>query len=160
MLCYRFYKQELLLYVMHSMYGKRFRTGKMMEDLVFIRRYTENDTQELFSLIEREGEDWIDYWSIPNRPKYTAALRSSIVYLLFSGDKLCGYLRARDDNGYGVYVYDLLVDRPHRGKEYGRLLMKQVCRDFPCDDVYVMSGVDGYYDKLGYEKEGSIYRVQ
>ena len=131
-----------------------------MEDLVLIRRYTENDAQELFSLIEREGEDWIDYWSIPNRPKYTAALRSSIVCLLFSGDELCGYLRARNDDGYGVYVYDLLVDRRHRGKAYGKLLMEQVCGDFPYDDVYVMSGVDGYYEKLGYEKEGSIFRVR
>lgn len=131
-----------------------------MESSIAIRRYTEEDVQELFALIEREGEDWIDYWSHPNRAKYTAALRSSIVYLLYANGALCGYLRARDDDGYGVYVYDLLVDRFHRGKSYGRLLMEQVCCDFPDDDIYVMSGVDGYYDKLGYKKEGSIFRVE
>lgn len=131
-----------------------------MESSVVIRRCIENDTQALFALIEREGEDWIDYWSLPNRPKYTAALRSSIVYLICSGSELCGFLRARSDDGYGVYIYDLLVDRVHRGKAYGRLLMERVCLDFPDDDIYVMSGVDGYYDKLGYKKEGSIFRVK
>lgn len=55
------------------------------------------------------------------------ALDHSVNYLLFSGDELCGYIRCRDDDGFGVYVYDLLVDKTHRGKEFGRLLMEQVC---------------------------------
>jgi len=38
----------------------------------------------------------------------------------------------------------LLVDKQYRGKEYGRLLMEQVCRDFPNEIVYVTCGTDVY----------------
>jgi len=53
-----------------------------------------------------------------------------------------------------------LVDKQYRGKEYGRLLMEQVCRDFPDDIVYVTGDVYPYYEKLGYKVEGKIYTVK
>jgi len=127
---------------------------------IYIRRYETKDENKLFALIEWEGEEWKDYWRGAGRTKYKRALANSINYVLFEEDELCGYARCRDDDGYGIYVYDLLVDQKHRGKEYGRLLMEQVCRDFPNDTVCVMSGVDTYYKKSGYEREGSIFTVK
>jgi len=125
-----------------------------------IRRYAPKDADQLFALIEREGEDWKDYWQGAGKAKYQKALDSSIVYLVLEGETLCGYARCRDDDGFGVYVYDLLVDKKHRGKEYGRLLMERVCKDFPNDTVYVMSDVNPYYEKLGYKKAGTIFIVE
>ena len=127
---------------------------------VTIRRYAVQDESSLFALMQREGEEWT-YWQGDNRTKYRKALAESIGYLIFEGDTLCGFVRCRDDNGFGVYIYDLLVDKEYRGKEYGRLLMEWVCRDFPGDTVYVMSDVDEYYGgKLNYEREGSIFIVR
>ena len=127
----------------------------------FIRKYISEDTDRLFALIEREGEEWKEYWYGAGRSKYQSAIRSSIVYLAFEDDTLCGYARCRNDDGFGIYVLDLLVDKEYRGKEYGRLLMEQVCLDYPGDTVYVTGDVYPYYeDKLGYEVEGKIYIVK
>ena len=124
-----------------------------------IRIYTPADEAALFALIEREGDEWT-YWQGESRCKYAAALDNCIVYLAFEGDTLCGYARCRDDDGFGIYVLDLLVDERYRGKEYGRLLMEQVCYDHPDDMVYVTGDVYPYYEKLGYGVEGIIYVVK
>jgi len=124
-----------------------------------IRKYSREDESTLFSLIEREGDEW-SYWQGEDRAKYVKALDNSIVYLAFEGASLCGYARCRDDDGFGIYVLDLLVDKAHRGKEYGRLLMEQACRDYPNDTVYVTGDVYAYYEKLGYDIEGKIYLVK
>ena len=124
-----------------------------------IRKYTPAHADNLFALIQREGDEW-EYWQGDNRIKYKKALGNSIVYLLFEGEVLCGYARCRDDDGFGIYVLDLLVDKQYRGKEYGRLLMEQVCHDHPNDTVYVTGDVYPYYEKLGYEVEGKIYKVK
>jgi len=122
-----------------------------------IKRYTHEDEDRLFALIEQEGDEWKEYWHGTGRAKYQKALAGSIAYLIFENETLCGYARCRDDDGYGVYVHDLLVGQKHRGKEYGRLLMERACKDFPDNTVYVMSDVDPYYEKLGYEKAGTIF---
>jgi len=125
-----------------------------------IRRYADSDEPALNALIEKEGMEWKDYWLGGGREKYRGAMDNSIGYLIFEGSVLCGYLRCRDDDGFGIYVHDLLVDRDFRGKDYGRLLMERVCEDFPENAVYVMGDVPGYYEgKLGYKVEGWIYEV-
>jgi hypothetical protein len=40
------------------------------------------------------------------------------------------------------------------------MLMETVCEDFSDQLVYVMSDVDTYYEKLGYQREGSIFEVK
>jgi hypothetical protein len=37
--------------------------------------------------------------------------------------------------------------------------MEQVCKEYPEQTVYVMSDVDPYYEKQGYQKEGTIFIV-
>ena len=75
------------------------------------------------------------------------------------GCRLCGYIRCRDDDGFGVYIYDLLVDKTSRGKSFGRMLMDRVRSHFPNETVYVMSDVDAYYEKQGYQREGTIWKL-
>lgn len=127
---------------------------------VEIRRYEPKDEARLFALLERAGEEWTEYCQGAGRTKYQQTMAHSLGYLLMVEDELCGYVRCRDDDGYGVYVYDLLVDEKYRGKAYGRTLMERVCEDFPEDTVYVMSDVDPYYEKLGYQRVGSIFMVR
>ena len=67
--------------------------------------------------------------------------------------------RCREDEGFGLYVYDLLVRRSHRGRRLGRTLLEHVSAEFPDQPVYVMSDVDPYYEKLGYRREGSVFVV-
>lgn len=125
-----------------------------------IRRYLRADEAPLFDLLMDEGEEWSDYHGPAGRERYALALRSSITYIACDGPRVCGFVRCREDDGFGVYVYDLLVRKSHRGQGLGKKLMQQVCRDFPGQRVYVMSDVDAYYEKLGYRKEGSIFEVK
>ncbi|GEN78742.1 GNAT family N-acetyltransferase [Actinotalea fermentans] len=126
---------------------------------VVIRRYGPADEQAFFAMLEGEGDDWREYVGPAGRPAYARAMRSSIAYLLLVDGELCGYARCRDDDGFGVYVHDLLVRGPHRGRHLGRALMERVCADAPGQTVYVMSDVDPYYEKLGYARAGSIFVV-
>lgn len=125
-----------------------------------IRKYCKADEELLFDMLIEEGEDWSTYHGPAGRDKYIKALESSIAYVALEGTLMCGYARCREDGGFGVYVYDLLVRKSYRGKQIGKILMEQVCRDFVDQPVYVMSDVDQYYEKLGYHKEGSIFRVK
>lgn len=121
-----------------------------------IRQYSTADETLLFDLLIDEGDDWIDYHGPVGRSKYIKALKSSIAYIAYDEDFVCGYVRCREDDGFGVYIYDLLVRKIYRGKQIGKTLMEQVLKDFPNQPVYVMSDVDQYYEKLGYRREINI----
>ncbi|MEW5953810.1 MAG: GNAT family N-acetyltransferase [Bacillota bacterium] len=125
-----------------------------------IKRYSNADETLLFDMLVDEGDDWSDYHGAAGRGKYIKALESSITYIACDENVVCGYARCREDDGFGVYVYDLLVRKAYRGKQIGKSLMERVCRDFPDQPVYVMSDVDSYYKKLGYRREGSIFEVK
>ncbi|WFF71873.1 GNAT family N-acetyltransferase [Proteiniclasticum sp. QWL-01] len=125
-----------------------------------IKKYSKADETLLFDLLIDEGDDWIEYHGAAGRSKYVKALESSITYIAYHENLVCGYARCREDNGFGVYVYDLLVRKTRRGRQIGKSLMERVCQDFPEQPVYVMSDVDMYYEKLGYRREGSIFEVK
>lgn len=127
---------------------------------MIIKKYSTADEISLFDMLREEGDEWSVYYGEEGYGKYSKALESSITYLAYDDSILCGYARCREDDGFGVYVYDLLVRKTHRGNQIGKLLMEQACRDFPDQPVYVMSDVDVYYEKLGYRKEGTIFEVK
>lgn len=124
-----------------------------------IRRYRKADEPLLFDLLIDEGDDWRDYHGPGGRSKYIKALKSSVTYIAYDENLVCGFVRCREDDGFGVYIYDLLVRKSYRGRHIGKSLMERVCQDFPDQPVYVMSDVDPYYEKLGYRREGSIFEV-
>lgn len=125
-----------------------------------IKKYGKTDESLLFDLLVDEGDEWIDYHGPNGRDKYIKALESSITYIACDNTLVCGYVRCREDSGFGVYIYDLLVRKSYRGRQIGKALMERVCQDFPDQPVYVMSDVDPYYEKLGYRREGSIFEVK
>ncbi|SHE79359.1 GNAT family N-acetyltransferase [Alkalibacter saccharofermentans] len=126
-----------------------------------IRKYIkEQDEERLMRLIASEGEEWECYTGEDVAEKYRKALNASITYVAYQEGILCGYSRSIDDCGFYIYVCDLLVDRNHRGKNIGRKLMESIYLDYPDKIVYVMSDVDGYYEKQGYRREGSIFEVR
>ena len=121
-----------------------------------IRAYDRlKDQDELLEIIKSEGEEWKGYFD----PKYQEALEHSITYVAYSEKKLCGYSRSINDHGLYIWVIDLLVDKGYRGNSIGKKLMECLLTNYPDQDVFVMSDVDGYYQKLGYKKEGSIFKV-
>lgn len=109
-----------------------------------IKRYSTTDEELLFNLLVDEGDDWSDYHGEAGRNKYIKALATSITYIACDDSLIYGYVRCREDNGFGIYVYDLLVRKSHRGKQIGKSLVQQVCQDFPDQPVYVMSDEDPY----------------
>ena len=125
-----------------------------------IKKYSKADETLLFDLLIDEGDEWSDYHGEAGRDKYIKALESSITYIACDENLMCGYARCREDDGFGVYVYDLLVRKTHRGRQIGKSLMERVCQNFPDQPVYVMSDVDPYYEKLGYCREGSIFEAK
>ena len=122
-----------------------------------IRKYNSTlDYENLMKLIQSEGEEWNDYLN----PIYRKVLDNSVTYVALIGEELCGYSRSLSDSGLFVWVIDLLVNKNRRSLSIGRKLMECILLDFPDTDVFVMSDVDRYYEKLGYEKEGSIFKVK
>lgn len=125
-----------------------------------IRRYIKNQDEDcLMDMIRAEGEDWACYWADEANDKYRLSLENSITYVDYEDGEIIGYSRSIDDNGFYIYVCDLLVREPSRGKGVGRILMESIYRDYLHVTVYVMSDVDGYYNTLGYKREGSVFEV-
>lgn len=125
---------------------------------MLIRKYDQTtDEEKLMKMIEEE-DGW-DYANEDMAQNYKNALQSSITFVAYQDDILCGYSRSLDDCGFYIYVCDLLVKPEFRGKDIGRKLMECLYNDFPGQTVFVMSGVDAYYDKIGYKREGSIFEV-
>lgn len=126
-----------------------------------IREYDKKlDEETVMRLIEAEGEEWACYSSSDASDQYKSALDKSITYVAYEGEDLCGFSRSVEDNDFYMYVCDLLVAPTYRGKNIGRELMECLHRDYPDQVSYVMSDVDGYYTKLGYRREGSIFEVR
>lgn len=124
-----------------------------------ILRYSEKYEALLFDLLAGEGPGWSVYYDSAGRERYIRALETSITYIACDDGLVCGYVRCRADDGFGIYVYDLLVRKSHRGRRIGKSLVQQVCRDLPDQRVYVMSDEDSYYEKIGYHRVGSIFSV-
>ena len=121
-----------------------------------IRKYDpSSDYLPLREIIRSEGEEWKDYL----KPDYEKALSASITYVALAEGQICGYSRSISDNGLFIWVIDLLVLKNYRGHSMGRALMECIKKDHQGLDVYVLSDVDEYYEKLGYKKEGSVFRV-
>ena len=121
-----------------------------------IKKFTPEYENELMDLIKREGDDWKVYWEEPNAARYRKSFEQSITFIALSDGIICGYSRSIKDALY-IYVCDLLVNKEYRGNGLGRKLMQCLTVEYPDYPVYVMSGNDEYYRKIGAKKEGSIF---
>ena len=132
-----------------------------MKDKISIKKYDEaRDADAMFALMKQEG-DWGDCCNEGNEAKYKLTLNKSVAFVLYCGDTLCGFVRVRDDSGFGVYIHDLLVGKKYRGSGYGKMLIEFAADGFAGSTVYVLSDVDDYYNKQGYVKKvGSVITVR
>lgn len=126
---------------------------------MIIKRYDDACYPDFLDLVLSEGEEWEEY-SVTKKEDYRKALLDSIVYVAYEGPLCIGYIRAREDGSFGLYVYDLLVRKAYRGNSYGKKLFDHVCALYPDQTIYVMSDVDPYYESIGYIKIGSIFEVK
>jgi GNAT superfamily N-acetyltransferase len=115
---------------------------------------------ELINMLLQEGKEWGCYTTKDVIEKYKQALTNSITYIAIEDNKVVGYSRSIDDNGFYIYICDLLVDKNYRNKGIGKYLVEQLCVDYPSYTTYVMSDADGFYIKKGYHREGSIFEVR
>ncbi len=124
-----------------------------------IRKYRKEDEASLLHLLESEGPDWECYSAPRAVESFKEALAASVTYVAVEEGEVRGYSRSVRDNGFYIYISDLLVEKSCRGRETGRQLLECVCRDYPDHTVYVLSDVDGFYEKKGYLRVGSVFQV-
>ena len=82
----------------------------------------------MFDMLKEEGDDWSDYHGEKGRDKYIKALKSSLTYVIYDDNILCGFVRCREDDGFGIYVYDLLEKNPIMGDSLVKSLWNKCAR--------------------------------
>jgi ribosomal protein S18 acetylase RimI-like enzyme len=122
-----------------------------------ILRYEREHEVELMALLENEP-DWSSFVSEGAIDTFKKSLLESETYLCESDGRICGYVRALID-GFGIYVSELYVSPRCRGNGYGAELLDRVKREHPNQDVYAFSDEDLYYERLGYKRVGSVYKL-
>jgi ribosomal protein S18 acetylase RimI-like enzyme len=120
-------------------------------------KYQREQEAELLSILRKESD-----WSLFLRDEvidvFKEALLGSETYVFESEGAICGYIRALVD-GFGIYVSELYVAPQYRGNRFGSELLKRVRQEHLNRDVYVLSDEDMYYEKLGYERVGSVFKL-
>lgn len=122
-----------------------------------ILKYQKKHEQELISLLGKEA-DWSTFLGDDAIDKFKDALLESETLVCESEGNICGYLRALID-GFGIYISELYVSPQHRGAGFGAELLERIKQDYPKQDVYVLSDEDAYYEKLGYQRVGSVFKL-
>ena len=122
-----------------------------------ILKYQNEYEHELISLLAKEP-DWSSFLSDDAIDTFKEALLESETFLCESKGNICGYLRALVD-GFGIYISELYVAPQYRGNGFGSELLARVKQDHPNQDVYVLSDEDVYYEKLGYQRVGSVFKL-
>lgn len=102
--------------------------------------------------------DWSSFLTEDIVGAFREALLEGETYLCEQQGIICGYIRAVVD-GLGIYVSELYVAPAYRGSGYGVALLDKVRHAHPGKDVYVLSDEDSYYEKIGYRRVGSIYKL-
>lgn len=119
----------------------------------------DRDHALIIQLMESEGEEWADILDPMKQEKYRNALQHSCTFVAYQDSELCGYIRSIDDQGLDVFVLELLVHKSQRGHSLGKQLMDATVAYFPNRELFVLSDADGYYEKIGFKHEGSIFKV-
>jgi ribosomal protein S18 acetylase RimI-like enzyme len=122
-----------------------------------ILKYQKEHELELISLLGKEP-DWSSFLSDDAIDTFKKALLESETFLCESKGNICGYLRALVD-GFGIYISELYVAPQYRGSGFGSELLAKVKQEHPNQDVYVLSDEDTYYEKLGYQRVGSVFQL-
>ncbi len=107
----------------------------------------------------REDPNWDMFTNDEAIDDYKLSLKDSVTYVYHKNSEFCGYLRAILDSGLGLYISELFVVPKWRNKKIGRSLLEQVKKDYSDIAIYVLSDEDAYYEKIGYQKIGSVFQL-
>jgi GNAT superfamily N-acetyltransferase len=130
---------------------------------VDIQLFDPNDdaaASRLRDLMINEGDEWEHYHSEEGWPQYREALAASTTWVAEESGETIGFARVHKDNFVMVLVLDLLVRKDQRGRSIGKALLSAAADAYPGMEVYVLSDSDGYYEKAGFEKIGSIFQIR
>jgi ribosomal protein S18 acetylase RimI-like enzyme len=122
-----------------------------------IRSYEKTYESDLIALLKAEP-DWSTFTAPSRIGDFCNALLNSETYVCVVQGRICGYIRALVD-GFGIYVSELYVAPGHRGHGYGTALLQWVKQRHLGQDVYVLSDEDPYYDRLGFKRVGSLFKL-
>ena len=123
-----------------------------------IFRYKREHEDAVISAI-KEDPGWAMFTNEKAIDNYKKRLRESITYVCYENGAFGGYLRALMDDGFAIYVSEIFVVPERRNRTIGRTLIAKVKEDFRNLTVYALSDEDAYYEKLGYERIGSVYEI-
>jgi len=123
-----------------------------------ILRCRSEHVEDILAAIRQEP-DWEIFTSEAAIDRYRSRLNESVTYVCYDDQAFCGYVRAILDQGFAVYISELYVVPAWRNRGVGRSLMAQVKGDYGRLLVYALSDEDAYYEKLGYQKVGSVFAV-
>ena len=123
-----------------------------------IFRYRLEHEEAVLSAIKGDP-NWDIFTNDDTIDNYKKSLIESITYVCYHNVNFCGYLRALLDDGFAIYISELYVVPEWRNRMIGRSLVAQVKMDFDRLSVYALSDEDAYYEKLGYNKIGSVFEI-
>lgn len=97
------------------------------------------------------------YWA-ESRPRYAIAesIKNSIVFGLYTGEKMVGFARVTTDRAVFGWVSDVIIDHEYRGQGLGTWLMECVF-DHPVISKLGRLGLatkdaHGLYEKFGFQR--------
>ena len=123
-----------------------------------ILRYKIEHEDAVLSAI-KEDTQWDIFTNDSAIDNYRRSLGTSITYVCLDNGDFCGYLRALLDDGFAIYISELYVTPKWRNQLIGRSLLSRVKMDFHHLTVYALSDEDAYYEKIGYKKIGSVFKI-
>jgi len=70
------------------------------------------------------------YWAQSRtEEQLKAAIENSRCYCLLENDEMLGFARVITDFGVFAYLADVYIEKEHRGKGYGKMLMEAIIND-------------------------------
>jgi len=115
----------------------------------------ENDVLEAISI----DPDWDMFTKNNALDNYKKSLKNGVTYVCYTNNEFCGYVRALLDKRFAVYISELYVVQKWRNRKIGQSLLERVNNDFSNLTVYALSDEDAYYQKKGYKKIGSVFKL-
>ncbi|MBU1420844.1 MAG: GNAT family N-acetyltransferase [Proteobacteria bacterium] len=123
-----------------------------------IFRYKREHEDTVISAIKKDS-NWDIFTNGRAIGNYRKRLLESITYVCYDNGAFGGYLRALPDDGFAIYISELFVVPELRSRTIGRTLIAKTKMDFRHLTVYAFSDEDAYYEKLGYQKVGSVFEI-
>ena len=79
---------------------------------------------------------------------------SEVIVTLYGNDVLLGFGRVVSDGACRALIDDVIVDKDHRGKGYGDMIMKKIMGEIRgIDEIFLNTGahMQKFYSKYGFE---------